>query len=150
MFLVDSTETQVNSDLRLDFIYMYKSGHLIMKDFNHILGFSKKFTTQVDPVTEDDLFCTSDIATILGLDSSFSEFNNRIWQGMRIIRENYISVMQVFRLTLADWNIPDSAIEALYDRLMINQSDENARKIFMEKCKRAIAKKLRSMEKFYA
>ena len=88
MFLVDSTETQVNSDLRLDFIYMYKSGHLIMKDFNHILGFSKKFTTQVDPVTEDDLFCTSDIATILGLDSSFSEFNNRIWQGMRIIREN--------------------------------------------------------------
>lgn len=69
---------------------------------------------------------------------------------MRILRENYVTVMQVFRLILADWNIEEKAIDSLYDRLMITLPDESARKMYMEKCKRATGKKLKSLEKYYA
>lgn len=139
-----------------DNIYLYHSGHVVLAGFNHILGFKDPFCEELEKsaktvniLSDDDLFCTNEIATLLNLDSRFTEFMSLVWQGFTILRKNYTMVMQGCAMIMADWCIEDTHLDALYERLMVNEQDARAKLALLEKCKRANNKKMSSFDKQY-
>lgn len=93
-------------------------------NYDHIVGFKRLKNVQVD---ESDLFCTREISSTLGLKAKLSEFVDNMWRGMKIIRQNYVTVIQVFRLVLADWMVTNQQLDELYKRMMPNMSEEEAK-----------------------
>ena len=89
-----------------------------------------------------------EIASILGLNSRFADFVELVWKGFSILRKNYVAVMQIFRLVLADWQVSDSQLDALYQRFMINKLEIDAKGVLLDLCKKASQKNLTSFEKF--
>lgn len=139
-----------------DIVFLYNSGHVVLTGFNHLLGFKDPFCEEfeknvksISVLTDEDLFCTSEVATLLNLDSRFTEFMTLVWQGFSILRKNYTTVLQGCAMLLADWNIKDEQLEALYERLMVNMDDAKAKLSLIEKCKKANNKKMSSFDKLY-
>lgn len=140
-----------------DYIFLYNSGHVVLTGFNHILGFKDPFCEElenspkppINVLTDEDLFCTSEIASLLNLDSQFREFTNLVWEGFSILRTNYVTVMQACSMMLADWHITNEQLDALYERLMVKKKDDLAKQSLFEKCKKANNKKMSSYDKLY-
>jgi len=130
-----------------DYVYLYPTGHLIQTGFDHICGFKRHPLKSVD---SSDLFCTNEIATVLGLNSRFSDFVDEVWKGFEILRRNYVSVCNVFRLVLADWDITPDQINDLYSRFMVNSTVSEAKQILLNLCKKASSKNMQSFDKSLA
>lgn len=103
---------------------MYPTGHIVQINFDHIVGFKRIKNVQVD---ESDLFCTREISSTLGLKAKLSEFVDNMWRGMKVIRENYVTVIQVFRLILTDWGVTNQQLDELHKRMMTTMSNDDAK-----------------------
>ena len=127
-----------------DSIYIYPTGHLIQVNFDHIIGFQKYERSKVEPF---DLFCTNEISGILGLNSRFADFIEIVWKGFRILRNNYVAVMQAFKLTLSDWGVSEKKMDELYQRFMIRKPEADAKGELLNLCKKGTTKMLTSFDK---
>lgn len=59
-----------------------------------------------------------------------------------------MTVLQIFRLSLAPWGITPEQLDKLYDRMLVGMSEDKAKNYLIERCKETIGKNLTSFEKF--
>lgn len=100
---------------------------------------------------DDDLFVTSEVSRILDLSSNMREFVDDMWLGFSILRKNYASVIQAFRLVLADWHIhiPENEVklDILYQKFMIGEEENTVKDKLIELCEASTKKSMISSEK---
>lgn len=79
------------------------------------------------------------------------EFVDQIWLGFSILRDNYASVIQAFRLVLADWRIHSSENEdklnRLYKRFMVHEDQGYVKERLIDYCEVSIKNSMISSEK---
>lgn len=122
--VVSSTTPVGNTNFNIDSIFVYPTGHIVQINFDHIVGFKRIKNVQVD---ESDLFCTREISSTLGLKAKLSEFVDNMWRGMKVIRENYVTVIQFFRLILTDWGVTNQQLDELHKRMMTTMTNDDAK-----------------------
>lgn len=126
-----------------DGLYLYPTGHVLQTTFDHIIGFRR----HMKPVSEEDLFCTSKLASILGLNSRFADFADTVLQGLEVLRTNYVAVLSIFKHVLSDWAPSEAQIEGVYNRLMVNSSSTELKRVLIELCRKASLKEMVSFDK---
>lgn len=63
------------------------------------------------------------------------------------MRRNYASVIQCFRLVLADWHIDKPKLDRLYDRFMLGMGEDECKSNLIQICKASSKSTLVSSEK---
>ena len=70
-----------------------------------------------------------------------------MWRGFSILRENYATVIQVFRLILDDWRVMPDQLDKLYQRFMLGFTEEQAKEKLVNLCEKSSKKSMTSSEK---